>query len=78
MLKFSDFFNRAKNLREPHHLAEYLYEICQKFNSFYKDVKIIDAGNKSLQNRRLNMLLSTLYVIELIFEILGIDVVDEM
>ena len=78
ILKFSDIFNRSKKLKEPHHLAEYLYEICQKFNSFYKDVKILNPNNEGLQNRRLNALLSTLNVIELIFEILGIDVVDEM
>ena len=78
ILKFSDIFNRSKKLKEPHHLAEYLYEVCQKFNSFYKDVKIINPNNESLQNRRMNVLLSTLNIIELIFEILGIKAVDKM
>ena len=78
ILKFSDIFNRSKKLKEPHHLAEYLYEVCQKFNSFYKDVKIINPNNESLQNRRMNLLLSTLNIIELIFEVLGIKAVDKM
>ena len=42
ILKFSDTFKRAKKHNEPHHLAEYLYELCQKFNSFYKESRILD------------------------------------
>ena len=65
-------------MNEPHHLADYLYEICQKFNSFYKDVKILDSSNLNLQNRRLNLSIITLNIIELLFEILGIKSVDKM
>ena len=78
ILKFSEIFNRSKNLKEPHHLAEYLYELCQKFNSFYKDVKILDDKNMHIQNRRVNVLIITLNILEIIFEILGIKAVDEM
>ena len=78
ILKFSEIFNRSKNLKEPHHLAEYLYELCQKFNSFYKDVKILDDKNINIQNRRVNILLVTLKILEIIFEVLGIKAVDEM
>ena len=78
ILKFSEIFNRSKNLKEPHHLAEYLYELCQKFNSFYKDVKILDDKNINIQNRRVNILLVTLKILEIIFEVLGIKAVDQM
>ncbi len=78
LIKFSNVFNRSKKLNEPHHLADYLYEICQKFNSFYKDVKILDSSNLNLQNRRLNLSIITLNIIELLFEILGIKSVDKM
>ena len=78
ILKFSEVFNRSKNLREPHHLAEYLYELCQKFNTFYKDVRIINDSNIGIQNRRVNILMVTLKILEIIFEVLGIKAVDEM
>ncbi len=77
-IKFSETFNRSKLLKEPHHLAEYLYEICQKFNSFYKDVRILDSENRELQNRRINLLKLVLNLIDLIFEILGLEPVEKM
>ena len=78
ILKFSEVFNRSKNLREPHHLAEYLFELCQKFNTFYKDVRIIDDNNIGIQNRRVNVLMVTLKIVEIIFEVLGIKAVSKM
>ena len=78
ILKFSDTFKRAKKHNEPHHLAEYLYELCQKFNSFYKESRILDETNIDLQNRRLNLLIVCLKIIEISFNILGIETVEEM
>ena len=78
ILKFSDIFERAKKLNEPHHLAEYLYEVCQKFNTMYKDIKILGDDVIGIQNRRLNILITTLTIIDLVFEILGIQTVDKM
>ena len=78
ILKFTEVFNRSKNLREPHHLAEYLFELCQKFNTFYKDVRIIDDNNIGIQNRRVNVLMVTLKIVEIIFEVLGIKAVSKM
>ena len=78
ILKFSDTFKRSKKNNEPHHLAEYLYELCQRFNSFYKESRILDETNIDLQNRRLNLLIVCLKIIEISFNILGIETVEEM
>ena len=78
ILKFSDTFKRSKKNNEPHHLAEYLYELCQRFNSFYKESRILDEANIYLQNRRLNILIVCLKIIEISFDILGIETVEEM
>ena len=78
ILKFSNTFKRAKKHNEPHHLAEYLYELCQKFNSFYKESRILDETNIDLQNRRLNLLIVCLKIIEISFNILGMETVEEM
>jgi len=36
-----------KSLRDfsPHHVAQYVYELAQAFNSFYAETKIADASN---------------------------------
>ena len=78
ILKFSDTFKRSKKHNEPHHLAEYLYELCQRFNSFYKESRILDETNIDLQKRRLNILIICLKIIEISFNILGIETVEEM
>jgi arginyl-tRNA synthetase len=78
ILKFSEVFQRARKLNEPHHLAEYVYEVCQKFNTMYKDIRIIGDDTLGIQNRRLNILITTLTIIDLVFEILGIQTVDKM
>jgi arginyl-tRNA synthetase len=44
----------------------------------YKDVRIIDSESKAIQNRRINILITSLTVIDLIFEILGMQTVDKM
>ena len=49
LIKFSEVFTRSKQKNEPHHLAEYLYEVCQKFNSFYKDINILKEVNQELK-----------------------------
>ena len=38
--KFNYFFNLSLNSMEPHHLAEYLFNLSQAFNSFYTNNKI--------------------------------------
>lgn len=78
ILKFPDTFKRSKKYNEPHHLAEYLYELCQRFNSFYKKSRILDEANIGLQNRRLNILIVCLEIIEITIDILGIETVEEM
>ena len=49
-----------------------------KFNTFYKDVRIIDDNNIGIQNRRVNVLMVTLKIVEIIFEVLGIKAVSKM
>ena len=36
-----------KSLRDfsPHHVAQYVYELAQAFNSFYAETKIADTSN---------------------------------
>lgn len=59
----------------PHNLTQFLYEISQKYNTFYEKCKIIGSNNESF---RLFLTVATGQVLKFGFEILGIDVVERM
>jgi len=42
---FSYFLEQSALLNEPHHLANYLYEISNLFNQFYESEKILEINN---------------------------------
>ena len=46
--KFSYYFNLSLEKNEPHHLAEYAYNLSSAFNSFYSNNKIFQ---KTLANK---------------------------
>ena len=70
--------NQAIKFNEPHHLANYLYEISSLFNVFYQEENILNLKNEEL---KISMLLITKYFIHitnLILNCLGIEPVEEM
>ena len=77
--KFNYFFNLSLNNMEPHHLAEYLFNLSQAFNSFYTNNKILsDEISKDVQLNRLKIVESFHNAVTLIFTCLGIEAVDSM
>ena len=50
---FSHYLNQSISMNEPHHLANYLYEISNLFNNFYEDEKILNISDKSKLNNKL-------------------------
>ncbi len=55
---FSYFLDQSALLNEPHHLANYLYEISNLFNQFYESEKILEIDNS-------DYLLSKIYITKL-------------
>ena len=51
--KFTYFFNLSLKNNEPHHLAEYAFNLCQSFNTFYARNKILsnEIGNEEKEKR---------------------------
>ena len=45
-LKFEYFFNQALTNNEPHHLADYLYQLSNLFNSMYQNESILENENE--------------------------------
>ncbi len=75
---FSYYLEQSALLNEPHHLANYLYEISNLFNQFYEDEKLSSINDT-------NRIASKLYITNLflttshnIMYCLGILPVDEM
>ena len=72
------FFNSLER-NEPHHLAEYAYNLCQIFNSFYTNNKIFSSSvSEIVMNQRLFIVKSFYTTILSVFESLGISPVNEM
>ena len=78
MIKFEYYFNLALQNNEPHHLADYLYELSNLFNAMYQNENILE--NKS-ETVKLNKLKISEYFISystLLMECLGLEPVEKM
>ena len=75
---FQHYLERSIELSEPHHLADYLYEISHLFNIFYEDEKIINISDKENQKSKLFITKFFLNTCHNIMYCLGIEPVDKM
>ena len=78
LMKFEIYFEQSLINSEPHHLADYLYELSNLYNSMYQSDNILENNDKEITN---NKLLITSYFIDysiLLMESLGISPVDKM
>ena len=77
--KFYYYFNLSLSSNEPHHLAEYAYNVSQAFNSFYSNNPIFSEEiSKELRASRLEIVYRYFKTIEISLECLGIDLINEM
>ena len=58
LFMFGHFLEQSHSLNEPHHLANYLYNISNSFNQFYEHEKLSEIED-------INHLSSKLYLIDL-------------
>ncbi len=77
--KFDYFYSQSLDNYQPHHLAEYLYSLCQTFNSFYANNKIFsDDTPAEIKLKRIEIVDNFYNLTSLIFRCLGIKLVDSM
>ena len=77
--KFYYYFNLSLNSNEPHHLAEYAYDVSQAFNSFYSNNPVFSEEiPRELRASRLEIVYRYFKTIEITLECLGIDLINEM
>lgn len=73
--KFNDVLRDFADSLLPHRLAEYLYQLAEKFNAFFRDCRVEGSEH---ENSRLILCEVTARVMEIGFSILGISTVDRM
>ncbi|PIQ75949.1 arginine--tRNA ligase [Candidatus Peregrinibacteria bacterium CG10_big_fil_rev_8_21_14_0_10_49_24] len=77
LLEFSRVLEEARASHIPHILANYLFQLCQDFNSFYNDTPILKATEPERQFR-LALTHCTASVLKTGAELLTISVPDRM
>ena len=70
--------DRSIKYSEPHHLANYLYEICNLFNIFYQEENILNLKDEQSKKSKLLLTKYFLETSEIVFKCLGMEIVDEM
>ena len=65
-------------MSEPHHLADYLYELSNLFNIFYEDEKILNIEDEKIKNSKLYITKLFLDTCHNVMFCLGIEPVNEM
>lgn len=76
--KFEYLFAQALNNSEPHHLADYLYELSNEFNSIYQGERILENKNLNVKYNKLKISYLFIKFSTLLMESLGITPVEKM
>ena len=78
LIKFEYYFNLALDNNEPHHLADYLYEISNLFNSMYQNENILDNIKEPVKLNKLKIAEYFIAFSKLLMECLGFEPVEKM
>ena len=78
LLKFEYYFNQALVNSEPHHLADYLFQLSNLFNSMYQNVNILENKNEITKHNKLKITAYFLDYSRLVMESLGVKPVEKM
>lgn len=77
--QFEEKILESANKYKPHIIAQYYYELAWEFNSFYVNTpKILEEQNMELKNLRLTLIEKTKEVLHKWFELLAMEMPDEM
>lgn len=77
--QFHEALQRSAQEYAPHHLCTYLYELCQRFNSFYnQNLILVGETDPALQDFRLAVVQSVAVTLKSGLDLLSIQTVDRM
>ena len=77
-LKFEHYFNQALNNNEPHHLADFLYELSNLFNSMYQNENILENKNEIKKFNKLKLTYYFQNYSKVLMKSLGIQPAEKM
>ena len=69
---------RSIELRSPHHIAEYVYQVAAVFSRFYDVCHILSEPDRARQSSWLELSVWTLKALERLLDLLGIEIPDRM
>ena len=78
LIKFEYYFNLALENNEPHHLADYLYELSNLFNSMYQNENILENKKETIKLNKLKISEYFIHHSTLLMECLGLEPVEKM
>lgn len=76
--RFGTHLIRAYKGNTPNSIADYVYELTKKFNSFYNQVQVINEADIKTTEARLAICEKTAYIIKKCLFLLGINVTERM
>lgn len=74
----SEIVEKAYKNISPHTLCDFVYELCQKFNRFYKQCSLANETDMEIKARRFAILNLCKKQIELMSDLLGLELVKAM
>lgn len=69
---------RALDEYEPHHICSYLFELAERFTSFYENCPILSAESQEVRDSRLALCAITARLLDRGLDLLGIQALDRM
>lgn len=78
LYKFPEVVLEAGKTYSPNEIANFLYDLAQKYNLFYQKIPILNAETGEQKTLRLSLTSATAQVLKNGLHLLGIDVVEKM
>lgn len=78
LARFSEAVQKAADEFAPHHIAGFLFETAQRFNTFYNQHPILTASESAVRERRVALTALTHAVLRDGLRLLGIQTPEEM
>jgi arginyl-tRNA synthetase len=78
LLMLPDFINKAAQNESPAVVANYCFDLAQKFNSLYQDLSILRESDDVLKNNRLLIAAYTADTLKFAMALLGIKMPERM
>lgn len=76
--KYPEIVKKAGSKFDPSEIAKYLFSLAQAFSDYYHEVAILKEEDEKIKNSRLLLVSQIRQVLKNGFNLLGVDIVEEM